>query len=55
MFVRTGCKSMPGTNILAYHERSQITVIKSVITSGPGANVIKTLLYFTDVPVFSRV
>ncbi len=32
------------TNIPAYHENSQITTVKSFITLGPGANVIKLFL-----------
>ncbi len=38
---RLGWKSKPRAKALAYHEHSQITAVKSFITSGPVANVIK--------------
>ncbi len=40
-FVRLGWKSLPGTNSLAHFENWEVTVIKSFITLGPQANVIK--------------
>ncbi len=39
--IRLGWKDLPGTSTLAYYELSQITVIKSFKTLGPGANVMK--------------
>jgi hypothetical protein len=41
VFVRIGWKILPETNTLAYQENELITNVKSVLTLGPGANVIK--------------
>ncbi len=36
-----GLKGLPGTNTLAYYEKSQIMSVKSFITLFPGVGVIK--------------
>ncbi len=41
---RLGWKGLPETNTLAYHEHSEIPVVKSFITLGPRANYIKLFL-----------
>jgi hypothetical protein len=35
-----GCKDLPGTNTLAYYEKSKLTTVKSFITLAICANVI---------------
>jgi hypothetical protein len=38
--IRLGWKGLPGTNALAYYEKSQLTAVKSFITLAPGALII---------------
>jgi hypothetical protein len=45
VFVRIGWKSLSGTNVLAYYKNSYIMAVKSFITLGPGANVIKLFMF----------
>ena len=42
--IRLGWKGLPGTNSLAYYERSYLTAVKSFITLRPGPNVIKLFM-----------
>jgi hypothetical protein len=34
--IRLGSKGLPATNVLAYHEKSYLTAVKSFITLGTG-------------------
>ncbi len=37
--IRLGWKGLPGTNALAYHEKAQLTAVKSFITMATGEGV----------------
>ncbi len=49
--IRLGWKGLPGTNILAYYEKSQLTAVKSFVTLAPGVNAIK-LYFFCNLRIF---
>jgi hypothetical protein len=44
-YIRLGCKSLPGTNSLAYFASTPVTKKKSFVIFPPGANVIKLFLF----------
>jgi hypothetical protein len=46
--IRQGCKSLPGTNSLAYFASTPVTKKKSFVIFPPGVNVIKLFSFVTD-------
>jgi hypothetical protein len=46
--IRLCWKGLPGTNALAYYEKSLHTAVKSFITLAPGVNPINILFFATD-------
>jgi hypothetical protein len=49
-YIRLGLKSVPGTNTLAYHGNSYITIVKSFVTLGPGVTIKEHFIFVSDAP-----